>query len=168
MTYTLNLSKSRVSLMHEIIIQEVKLNPRRRANVPSDLNIPKEMAPRSKIRVEGNEGEMQSEEAFAQLAQKHWLKTSKKAAAKVKVKPDVLKKEVWDVLEKENFPFRLLSMLENLQLLERYESLPRFQYVLTRIQLPMARVYGGLVQFPRPAHCADVNCEDEGASANLG
>ncbi len=150
------------------IIQATKFNPQRGAHVPSNLNIHRAMAPRSKTKVEGNVGEMQSEEAFAQLAQKHWLKTSKKASAKVKVKPDVLKKEVWDVLEKENFPFRLLLALENLQLLERYESFPRFQYVLTQIQLLMARVYGGFVQFSCLANCANVKCQDEGASANLG
>jgi hypothetical protein len=57
------------------------------------------------------------ENPFAQLAQKHW--TSKKSA-KVKVKPDVLKNEIWDVLEKESFAFKSLLLLENLQILEKY------------------------------------------------
>ena len=56
------------------------------------------------------------ENPFAQLAQKHW--TSKKSA-KVKVKPDVLKNEIWDVLEKEGFMFKSLLVLENLQILEK-------------------------------------------------
>jgi intron-binding protein aquarius len=63
--------------------------------------------------------EVQNESSFAQLAAKHWLKTSKKAA-KVKVKQDVLKKEIWDVLEQESFPFRSLLELENLHVLEKY------------------------------------------------
>ena len=36
-----------------------------------------------------------------------------------KVKPDVVKKEIWDVLEREDFPHRSLLILENLQILER-------------------------------------------------
>src|SRR4051794_28349501 len=63
--------------------------------------------------------DLQGENPFAQLAKKHWLKTSKKPT-KVKVKPDIIKSEIWDVLEKENFAFKSLLVLENLQILERY------------------------------------------------
>jgi intron-binding protein aquarius len=63
--------------------------------------------------------DLQGENPFAQLARKHWLKTSKKSA-KVKVKEDVLKSEIWDVLVQENFAFKSLLVLENLQILERY------------------------------------------------
>ncbi len=59
---------------------------------------------------------------FASLAKQHWLKSTKKAA-KVKVKPDVVKREIWDVLERENFSYRSLLILENLQILERSASL---------------------------------------------
>lgn len=62
--------------------------------------------------------DLQGDNPFAALANKHWLKSTKKAT-KVKVKPDVLKKEIWDVLEKEDFPYRSLLVLENLQILER-------------------------------------------------
>ena len=62
--------------------------------------------------------DLQGENPFAQLAKKHWLKSSKKTT-KVKVKPDVLKSEIWDVLEKENFAFKSLLVLENLQILEK-------------------------------------------------
>jgi intron-binding protein aquarius len=62
--------------------------------------------------------DLQGGSPFAQLAKKHWLKSGKKAA-KVKVKPDVLKNEIWDVLEKEDFAYRSLLVLENLQILER-------------------------------------------------
>jgi intron-binding protein aquarius len=86
------------------------------------------MAPRTRVkdevRREVDDGrptvaDLEGENAFAQLATKHWLKTSKKVT-KVKVKPDVLKTEIWDVLEKEDFSFKSLLVLENLQILERY------------------------------------------------
>ena len=38
-----------------------------------------------------------------------------------KVKPDVIKKEMWDVLENEGFQFRSLLILESLQLLEKFD-----------------------------------------------
>lgn len=63
--------------------------------------------------------DLEGESEFAQLAKKHWLKTSK-SAAKVKVKNDVLKKEIWDVLEKDAFAYNSLLILEGLQTLERY------------------------------------------------
>jgi intron-binding protein aquarius len=62
--------------------------------------------------------DLEGDNPFAVLANKHWLKTTKKAT-KVKVKPDVLKKEIWDVLEKEDFAYKSLLVLENLQILER-------------------------------------------------
>jgi intron-binding protein aquarius len=86
------------------------------------------MAPRKKAKEEPRRevddvrptvADLDSENPFAQLAQKHWLKTSKKSV-KVKVKPDVLKNEIWDVLEKEDFAFKSLLVLENLQILEKY------------------------------------------------
>ena len=51
---------------------------------------------------------------WTQVANKHWLKRSKRK----KVKNDVIKSEIWDVLEKENFHSRSLLALENLQILE--------------------------------------------------
>jgi len=53
---------------------------------------------------------------FAQVARKHWL-AAKKAP---KVRPEVVKKELWDELESGDFAFSSLLVLENLQLLERY------------------------------------------------
>jgi intron-binding protein aquarius len=63
--------------------------------------------------------DLQGDNPFAQLAKKHWLHQTKKTDIKVKVKPEVLKKEIWDVLEHEDFPYRVLLILENLQILER-------------------------------------------------
>lgn len=67
--------------------------------------------------------EQDGETAFAQLAQQHWLKPSTKKSAKVKVKQDVLKNEIWDILEKKDFAFSSLLSLENLQVLEKYRRL---------------------------------------------
>ncbi|KAI9732229.1 MAG: hypothetical protein M1818_007548 [Claussenomyces sp. TS43310] len=63
--------------------------------------------------------DLQGDSPFAQLAKQHWLKTTKRST-KVKVKPDLLKREVWDVLEKDGFSFRTLLILESLQILESY------------------------------------------------
>ena len=68
--------------------------------------------------------DLEGESEFASLARQHWLKTPKqasksKAKAKIKVKNDVLKREIWDILEKENFPLKSLLVLEGLQTLER-------------------------------------------------
>ncbi|KAK7530398.1 uncharacterized protein J3D65DRAFT_641109 [Phyllosticta citribraziliensis] len=60
--------------------------------------------------------DLQGENHYAQVARKHWLG----AARPPKVKPDVLKRELWDVLEKDGFPYSALLILENLQLLESY------------------------------------------------
>jgi intron-binding protein aquarius len=84
------------------------------------------MPPRTRVKGKEKEQEQEvqtvpeglGESAFAQLARKHWLKPSKKTT-KVKVKPDVLKTEIWDVLEKDDFKFSDLLSLENLQVLER-------------------------------------------------
>lgn len=69
-------------------------------------------------------GDLDGESEFATLARQHWLKTPKQASkakskAKVKVKNTVLKREIWDTLEKENFPLKSLLVLEGLQTLER-------------------------------------------------
>ncbi len=62
---------------------------------------------------------IEGENEFATLARQHWLKSSRRTA-KVSVKNDVLKREIWDPLEKENFPLKSLLVLEGLQTLERY------------------------------------------------
>lgn len=63
----------------------------------------------------------EEEHQFVQLARKHWLKPGKKAA-KPKVKNDVLKQSIWDVLEWEGFQYKSLLLLESLQTLEAYED----------------------------------------------
>ncbi|KAB5570757.1 P-loop containing nucleoside triphosphate hydrolase protein [Coniochaeta sp. 2T2.1] len=63
------------------------------------------------------EGEGQGE--FASVAKQHWLKASKRTT-KVKVKNDVLKREIWDAIEKDGFQLKSLLALEGLQTLESY------------------------------------------------
>jgi len=53
---------------------------------------------------------------YAQLARKHWLTKSKPPKVQVKV----IKEGLWTQLEKEDFAFGSLLLLEQLQLLERY------------------------------------------------
>ncbi|KAH8161674.1 hypothetical protein CIB48_g6573 [Xylaria polymorpha] len=74
---------------------------------------------RAKPPVRPTVADLDGESEFAQLAKKHWLKTTK-GAAKVKVKNDILKKEIWDVLEKDAFAYKSLLVLEGLQTLESY------------------------------------------------
>ncbi|KAE8832277.1 hypothetical protein PTNB85_06669 [Pyrenophora teres f. teres] len=60
--------------------------------------------------------DLHGENHFAQVARKNWLAAKKTP----KVRPDVVKKELWDELEKVDFAYSSLLILENLQLLERY------------------------------------------------
>jgi len=89
------------------------------------------MAPRTKGIENGQQlrddsrpsvSDLQGNGPFAQLAKKYWLKSNK--SAKITVKPEVLKNEIWDVLEKEDFSYRSLLTLENLHILERSVARP--------------------------------------------
>lgn len=81
----------------------------------------KESVRREEVEAKQTAADGEGDDAFAQLARKLWLKPAGKAAKAIKVKPDVLKKEIWDVLEKEDFPYSSLLTLEKLQLLDRYD-----------------------------------------------
>ena len=63
----------------------------------------------------GNGYDKGDENGWTLLAQKHWLKSTKSR----KVKSDVIQREIWDVLEQEEFNFHSLLQLESLQLLEK-------------------------------------------------
>ncbi|EGY15490.1 intron-binding protein aquarius [Verticillium dahliae VdLs.17] len=83
---------------------------------------PKDQAPSEAAAVGGDRptvSEIEGENEFSQLARKHWLKPRKKGSA-VKVKNDILKKDIWSVLERDNFPDKSLLVLEGLQTLESY------------------------------------------------
>jgi len=54
---------------------------------------------------------------WAEVASKLWLKPKKSRA---KTKSDVVKQEIWDVLEGESFRYPSLLALENVQALESY------------------------------------------------
>lgn len=60
--------------------------------------------------------DLQGDSHFAQVARKNWLAASKTP----KARPDVIKKDLWDELEKVDFAYSALLVLENLQALERY------------------------------------------------
>lgn len=86
--------------------------------------------------------DLEGENEFATLARQHWLKAPNQT---IKVKNDVLKREIWDTLEKENFPLKRILVLEGLQTLERCASSPNSSwhtvadYYLVTFGLAMAR-----------------------------
>ena len=59
--------------------------------------------------------EVSGESHWVVLGKKYWFKPVKSR----KVKNEVLKTELWDVLEEESFEYRSLLILESLQLLEK-------------------------------------------------
>ncbi|KAG8415110.1 hypothetical protein J3458_008990 [Metarhizium acridum] len=61
----------------------------------------------------------EEEHQLVQLARSHWLKPGKRTV-KSKVKNDVLKQGIWDVLEQDGFHYKSLLLLESLQTLESY------------------------------------------------
>ncbi|KAF2738138.1 hypothetical protein EJ04DRAFT_486889 [Polyplosphaeria fusca] len=70
----------------------------------------------SNLRSRPTVAELHGDNPFAQVAQKHWLHSKKSP----KVRPEVIKQELWDELEKADFAYPQLLVLENLQLLEKY------------------------------------------------
>lgn len=98
--------------------------------------------------------DLQGETPFAQFAKEHWLKTSKKGT-KVKVKADLLKREVWDVLQKENFAFKSLLVLENLQILEKH--VPHLSVVSTRLTVSKGS-FGQDTPKTRPIFMSSLSC----------
>src|SRR4051812_42049605 len=52
---------------------------------------------------------------WEELAAKYWLQSIPS-----KVKPDVIKTAIWDHLEQDSFSFYTLTLLENLQIFERF------------------------------------------------
>lgn len=64
---------------------------------------------------------------WTQLAEKHWLKPAQTR----KVKPDVIKRDIWDFLEEEGFDLRSLLQIESLQLLEKYMIMHvRYKFII--------------------------------------
>ena len=75
--------------------------------------------------------DLQEDNHYTQFARKTWLGQS--TPASTRVKPDVLKKEIWDVLESESFPPRSLLILENLQALERCVTIAASSFVISTL-----------------------------------
>ena len=61
--------------------------------------------------------EAEKEARWRELAEKNWAKPTTKPR---KVRNDLLKSEIWEILEQDGFESRSLYTLENLQLLEQY------------------------------------------------
>ena len=74
--------------------------------------------------------ELSGEDYWRQLAENQWATHSKR------VRPDVVKQEIWDKLESSGFEFRWLRLLENLQLLEKYgpNTLSSFRIPIDRFR----------------------------------
>ena len=62
-----------------------------------------------------NVTESEDQRDWVSLAQKHWAKPVKTK----KIKIEVIKTELWEVLEQENFEYQSLLILESLRLLEK-------------------------------------------------
>lgn len=83
--------------------------------------------------------DFREESPWVQLAKAHWLN------AKVrKAKPDVIKKQLWDPLEAEAFNWRSLLILENLNILEKYDHYTSQATVqwLNGFQVSLADLHG--------------------------
>ena len=137
-----------------------------------------EMGPRTLEKVDIQQGiqdarptiaDLHGDNHFAQLAQQHWLKTTRKSA-KVKVKPDVLKNEIWDVLKREDFSFKSLLLLENLQLLEKFGPF-QSTFLISGTNCPklsLARLHRRFVELPCTPYFAHHECQSTRAPANMG
>ena len=59
--------------------------------------------------------DFQEDNRWVTLARTHWLTQSKTR----KVKPEIIKNDIWDGLQAEGFPLRSVLLLENLHVLEK-------------------------------------------------
>lgn len=59
--------------------------------------------------------DLQEDNQWVNLARTYWLNTSNLR----KVKPEVIKNDIWESLESEGFALRSLLILENLHILEK-------------------------------------------------
>jgi intron-binding protein aquarius len=59
--------------------------------------------------------DLQEGNQWVNLARTHWLNPSKLR----KVKPEVIKHDIWECLESEGFALRSILILENLHILEK-------------------------------------------------
>ncbi|KAF2267921.1 hypothetical protein CC78DRAFT_558549 [Lojkania enalia] len=85
--------------------------------------------------------DLSGENHLAQVARKHWLSAPKAP----KVRPEVVKQELWDKLAEVDFAYPSLLVLENLQLLERYlwpgftEDASNYHHLLLALMINVKR-----------------------------
>ena len=108
--------------------------------------------------------DLEGENYWTQLARKYWSKTTVIGT----VKAEVIKTEIWDVLEDENFQFRSLLILENLRLVEKFVPLPFFALSAKELKLSMAGILRIVYQLPCPPNCSYYNCQGSRKSSSLG
>ena len=87
--------------------------PHRNGTVP--VLAPQSTERSSQLHSRPTVSDLQGDNHYAEVARKHWLKSSKPS----KVRPNVIKEELWDQLEKDDFAYGSLLILETLQILER-------------------------------------------------
>lgn len=63
-----------------------------------------------------DENQIFGDNHYVEIANKHWMN----APSASKLQPKALKTEIWDALDKENFNYGSLLILENLQIVEKY------------------------------------------------
>lgn len=112
--------------------------------------------------------DLQHEGLFTELARHHWLQSNQRTT-KVKVKNDLLKNEIWDVLAQNDFQYRYLLELDNLQILERYATTDSKLFTLAKFdQLFMARLFGRCYQSPYIVDRTDRERPEQRKYSSLG
>ncbi|WEW59376.1 hypothetical protein PRK78_004847 [Emydomyces testavorans] len=85
--------------------------------------------------------DLQEENKWVALARAHWLKASRPR----KVRPEVIKNDIWDPLVSEGFSLHSLLLLENLHILEKY-LWPTYSEDASNYQVLLIAVIVGIKQ----------------------
>lgn len=107
---------------------------------------------------------------WVKLAQAHWADAKKVR----KVKPEVIKRQLWDPLEAEGFTNRSLLILENLNILEkcisRRVTMPRAFRRANKLclQVPLADVHRGCLESSRSSDRPSRQRQVSRASSDMG
>jgi intron-binding protein aquarius len=89
------------------------ITPHRNGTVP--VLAPQRTELPSQLHARPTVADLQGDNHYAEIARNNWLKNSKPG----KVRPNVVKEELWDRLEKDGFAHGSLLILETLQILEK-------------------------------------------------
>lgn len=100
------------------------------------------------------------------VASRLWMKDT----AVTRTSPEIIKKELWDPLEKESFSLRSLVALESLQVLERSVSEFAIHHCFSADtnQIPMADLYRRCLEPPCPTSSFRRRCQASGKPPYLG